>query len=140
MLEIFLQDIPLYLMGVLVFFLALAIHEIGHILGGLVVGFKFGSLKIGLLHWYKTNGRINFNFSKYLTGNIIVDIFTGQGLTFPGKGEYHKHNPFWLLSGGPFANLVVFGIFLTILNFSGLGVGLPVDGISAYEDKLGRFI
>ena len=52
--------VSLGLMAILVAFAAVAVHELGHVLGGLCAGFRFNSLRIGPLRIHR-----GFRISQY---------------------------------------------------------------------------
>lgn len=89
-----------YVFLLLFYFLQIVLHEAGHLLFGLLTGYKYSSFRIGSFMWVKTDGKIRLKrFSLSGTG--------GQCLMAPpdfvdGKIPYVLYN-----LGGCIANLVV---------------------------------
>lgn len=103
--ELPLEDFLLGLLGVYVFlflfsFMQTVIHEAGHLVFGLLTGYKFSSFRIGSFMWVKVNGKLRLmRYSLAGTG--------GQCLMAPpdmvdGKLPYMLYN-----MGGCIANIVV---------------------------------
>src|SRR5207248_1387377 len=52
---------------VLVIIISVSIHELGHLLGGWAVGFKFNSIQIGPLRLEVEHGRMKFSLRREIT-------------------------------------------------------------------------
>ena len=89
-----------YVCFLLSFFLQIVVHEAGHLICGLLTGYKYSSFRIGSFMWVKTDGKMQFKrYSMSGTG--------GQCLMAPpdmqdGKIPYVLYN-----FGGCIANLIV---------------------------------
>lgn len=97
----------LYLLGLFVglcvlLFANIIIHELGHLIFGLLTGYRFSSFRIGNLMWMKSNGKLRFGFYS-LAGT------GGQCLMVPPE---EKMPTFWYNMGGSILNLLVSGGFL----------------------------
>jgi len=102
-----------------VFFLVILIHELGHILGGLIMGNEFSMMIVGPLKLQKEDG------SYQLTVNRDIAMAGGLALTLPTKVEGFKKRRAIVIGGGPFASLVlVIVAYLIFLNVSGSGYKL----------------
>lgn len=151
----------LYFYGVLVFyiiyFLHIIIHEAGHLIFGLLTGYKFLSFRIFSAVFYKNNGQIKRR--KY-----SIKGTAGQCLMYPPKRRADGTFPFALynLGGGlnnlifsiPFVILAIIteknnlriiyliviaaGILTAVTNLIPMVIGLPNDGMnlkSMLKDK-----
>ena len=75
------------------------IHEIGHIVLGLMTGYKFISINIlGILFYKNENGKLIIKFSQ--------KGISGQGLLSPGFVESVNIPYFWYNAGGILFNLI----------------------------------
>lgn len=84
--------------------LSVPIHELGHMIFGLVTGYKFSSFRLFSFVWFKENGKLVFKRSS-------SRFIAGQCLMIPTDDE--KKFKFLLYNfGGGFLNLIVAGIFL----------------------------
>lgn len=109
--EILLSVIVLFLMIYISLFLQIIVHEGGHLLFGLITGYRFSSFRISSFMWIKQNSSIQFRrFSLAGTG--------GQCLMAPpemkdGKFPYVLYN-----MGGSIANLFLSLLFALISYFT----------------------
>lgn len=96
------------LLAILLFYFSLyvqvAIHEAGHVVGGLLTGYRFLSYRISHFHWQKVEGKI-----KLYRYSIVGTL--GQALMIPpqpvdGKVPYMLYN-----LGGGMANLLTVPVF-----------------------------
>ncbi len=86
-------------------FIQIIIHELGHLIFGLISGYKFNSFRIGSLVVIKQNNKIKLKYSK-VTG------LSGQCLLEPPKMDYEKV-PFGLYNfGGVILNIITSIAFL----------------------------
>lgn len=103
--------IPLFLMAIgsamVSFIIHIVVHELGHLVFGLLTGYKFSSFRIGSLMLIKTEDKLKFcKYSLAGTG--------GQCLLMPPKN--HKKKPYILYNlGGIFFNLIFSAIIVAII-------------------------
>lgn len=109
--EILLSVLGLFLMIYFSLYLQIIVHEGGHLLFGLMTGYRFSSFRIGSFMWIKQNGSMQFRrFSLAGTG--------GQCLMAPpeikdGTFPYVLYN-----MGGSLANLFVSILFALLSYFT----------------------
>ena len=92
---------------VLVFFaylICILIHELGHVIGGLVMGNTFSFMTVGPFQWIKEDGRLQFKW------NSDMASFGGMALTLPSQVENFKKRRLVVIGGGPLASLSLFAI------------------------------
>ena len=109
-----------FLMLVVSFYIQIAIHEFGHMIFGLITGYKFSSFRMGNLMWVKEEGKIRLKRFK-LAGT------GGQCIMIPPElsdGDY-KYALYHL--GGILANVItsIIALILFFLNFE-----TPITAIS----------
>lgn len=94
------------LQGILAFFLVILIHELGHLVGGMLMGNEFSFLSVGPFKLQKEDGQYYFQF--------LTDMpALGLALSLPTKVEGFKMRRLVTISGGPLASLVLaIGAFL----------------------------
>lgn len=101
--SLFLLIISLYL----AFFLQIILHEGGHLLFGLLCGFRFSSFRIGNLIWLVQDGRIHLK-------RLSLAGTGGQCLMLPTEAPNQKKAYILYNMGGVFVNLLsslLFSIF-----------------------------
>lgn len=93
---------------VYIFFLILAIplHEAGHLVFGLLSGYRFLSYRVFSFLWYKDGDKVSFQISK-------SSLAVGQCLLTPPENESDFKFILYNLGGG-LANLLVAGVSLAI--------------------------
>lgn len=121
------------LVGIISFLLSLVIlipaHEAGHLICGLLTGYKFVSFRIFNLTFIKIDGKLRVkHFSIAGTG--------GQCLLVPPDVPYDKIPTVWYNAGGVLANLFLLLIVLPLLwldlnpfLFEGLLIFCLIDGL-----------
>lgn len=102
--------------------LQVVIHEAGHLIFGLMTGYRFLSFRIGSLMWVKENGRLR---QKRLT----IAGMSGQCLMIPPEEMPEGKIPFVLYNlGGPLSNfasgLLFLGLYFPCRNVPYLSVFL----------------
>lgn len=139
----------LFLIGIiLIFFLSIVVHEGGHLIFGLLSGYRFSSFRIGSLMLIKQNGKLRFKLLK-LAGT------EGQCLMTPPEGDNEGSAVFYNL-GGVFMNFLsavifcllyfflpytpvltqlmliaaIFSFVFALLNGIPLDTGVPNDGLN----------
>jgi len=91
--------------------IGIILHELGHLFCGLATGYKFNSLQLGNLLWFKVDKKIKLRFSKAFE--------LGQCLMEPSENEL-EFKYFWYNFGGIFVNLIIVLISLLALRVGGL--------------------
>ncbi len=89
-------------------FSAILIHEVGHVVGGAMNGFRFSFLSVFLLRIEKINGRLEVGLNRILAGQ------GGLAVMIPPPAVT-RGNYLWFVAGGPLGSLA--GVLLS-------GVGL----------------
>lgn len=119
------------------FYLMLAVHELGHVVVGLCVGFRFQSLRIGPLKLSRP-----FHLSFYRGPGAVVN---GVAELIPVATDKLAWRGMGMVLGGPVANfvsaMIVFLLPLPMSIFSGLFIACSiVNGINdlvPFESRLG---
>lgn len=101
-----------FLLAAVFWFLHIIIHEGGHLIGGLMSGWKFLSFRIGKLTLVNQNGKLNRK-------KTMVMGTGGQCLMIPPECDYEKCPFFLYLFGGGFTNLLTGGIAIAVGIFTG---------------------
>lgn len=121
----------LVLLAALFMYLHIIIHEGGHLICGLISGWKYSSFRVGNLVLVKQDGKMKWK-------KTTVAGTGGQCLMIPPEVEYEKCPFFLYLLGGGLANIVTGGIafligmltgntaqvILNIFAIMGFGLGL----------------
>ncbi|MEX1378292.1 MAG: hypothetical protein AB1Z23_12580 [Eubacteriales bacterium] len=95
---------------ILSYFIGTALHELGHLVFGLIAGYKFVSFKILFFNFYDENSRIKFRVEGFRK-------FAGYCSMFP---KYKPIYIYWLsVFGGALFNLISAIIFFIIWRNSG---------------------
>lgn len=84
-------------------FLAIIIHELGHLVFGKLTGYRFVSFRLSSFIWFKEEGKLRFSRSK--------SIVSGQCLMNPPEDE-GKFKFVWYNLGGGVFNLLLAAIWL----------------------------
>ncbi len=89
------------------FYLCIIIHELGHIIGGLIMGNEFIFVMAGPLKVSKEEGKLKFELNKH------INLSGGLAMTLPKKVEGFRLRRFIVIFGGPFFSLLsAIGCFL----------------------------
>lgn len=82
-------------------YLAVAVHELGHLTAGAIVGMKPGGLVIGGLTIMKSGDRysVRFDFKRIIGG--------GMALPLTQKDKFTPRQFAWMVAGGPVASLAL---------------------------------
>lgn len=100
-------DLKFIIVFLAVFFIQIILHETGHLLFGLLTGYRFVSFRVGLINLIKQNGK--FKIKKYSLANTI-----GQCLLVPPEPVNGKY-PYVLYNlGGVIMNIISSVVFLEI--------------------------
>lgn len=92
---------------VLSFFVVVGIHELGHILTGLILKYQFRFVTVGPLKIELINGKLEFKV------NTEINTMGGLTLMFPSK-SFTRQEMIWYYAGGPLLSLL-FGLGLLLL-------------------------
>lgn len=84
---------------------SVAIHELGHLVAGRLVGFKFYAMRIGPLYWWKPVNTVRFTLRPHDRRSYG---FVSMGPT-DDKQLLSRYR--WFIVGGPTASLVLVGLF-----------------------------
>ncbi len=120
-------------------YLQIAIHEFGHMVFGLLTGYKFRSIRFGSFMWVKLGGKIKFK--RYSLPGTGGQCLMGPPDIADGKMPFAIYN-----LGGCFLNLIsaalffalcpispntYFGLFCTVMGIWGIATALQ-NGIPFY--------
>ncbi|MCZ8354370.1 MAG: hypothetical protein O9340_06535 [Cyclobacteriaceae bacterium] len=95
----------LLLLTFLFYFVAVALHEAGHAIAGVWVGFDFRLYVVGPFMWEKTNDKWSFKW------NTNVNTSGGLVLCMPTETNGLQKRFAWFAAGGPLASLFTFLLF-----------------------------
>ena len=113
-----LASLLLPLIAVLMFFAVIVLHEFGHLICGILTGYRFNRFQIGWFVWHKEDNKIKFKATKALA------IFSaGQCSMIPPK-DYKDFKMFWHYFGGVFFNLLAIlaaVFFMVFMDLNELG-------------------
>jgi len=124
----------LRLMFVLVasYLAVIAIHEFGHIVGGLAAGFRFQHVRISALLFHRTKG-VSFQ------GGMAL-FFSGQTKLTPPPGEVPRSAYAVMVFAGPAANLLCAAACLFhpagLMAFLGLSLLVGIGDLLPFETQL----
>lgn len=106
-------------LSLLVFFciVGVAVHEVGHLVFGLLTGYKFGFLRVLIFVWYKEHDKIKFTVSLKM-----MKVALGQCLMIPPENEKDFKFVLYNLGGDIFNGLLL--IILVMLR-----IAFPYSGI-----------
>jgi hypothetical protein len=105
--------ITLLIIGIFIsFHVVIFLHELGHIIGGLLAGDSFGFMVTGPLHIESDNGRLRLRFNRDLS------LYGGLALTYPQQTTNFKKRRIMMVAGGPVASLLT-AIVFELLAFTG---------------------
>ena len=105
-------EVILALVGILLIsYIAIIIHESGHLIFGLVCGYKFSSFRIASFMWVKQEGRINLR-------RLSIAGTGGQCLMIPPTAKYGKIPVVLYNLGGVIANVILTLLCLLVYYFS----------------------
>ncbi len=81
-------------------FLAILLHELGHVLAGVAAGMRFISLSAGPFRFARTHAGFTFSARNRL------NAWGGLAILIPPDGERLRWRLGWTFAGGPFASLL----------------------------------
>jgi len=100
-------------MVIISYFAIITIHELGHLVCGLVTGYKFDRLEVMWFAWYKDEKSIKFQMIKR-ERKVAGRKVAGQCVMIPSQ-NYKYFKFFWYLFGGILFNLLT--AFIALLLF-----------------------
>ncbi len=104
--------------------LALAIHEVGHVLGGSLHGMRLGMLVVGPVHIQReADGHLRWRL------NRVLSLAGGAVSSVPRGTDGLRRAMMSFAAGGPVTSIVVGVLVLAIYELSGLRGGEVSDGI-----------
>jgi len=98
------------------FYLCIIIHELGHVLGGLIMGNEFVFVTAGPLKLSKEEDKLRFGINKH------INLSGGLAMTLPRKVEGFRLRRFIVIVGGPLFSLLsaIVCIFIYRLSWNSL--------------------
>jgi hypothetical protein len=99
-------------------YVTVAVHEMGHLLAGRIVGMRPGAIVIGGIVVFKSGQRwlFRFNYRRMFSG--------GLAKVLPQKGDFRPALFGWMIAGGPVASLT----FTVLCGFVAIRYGRGVWG------------
>ncbi len=82
-------------------FALILLHELGHLTGGLLVGFEFSFVTTGPLRIYKQDDRIHISWNK------SFELWGGIAACYPKDFQNLRQRMFVMVAGGPVASLLI---------------------------------
>ena len=81
-------------------YVTVAVHEVGHLLAGRIVGMRPGAVVIGGISIFKSGQRwlIRFDYRRMFSG--------GLAKVLPEKGDFRPASFRWMVAGGPLASIL----------------------------------
>lgn len=116
---------------IVAFFVNTILHEAGHLVGGLMTGYQFLSLRVGSLTLQKDND--GWHWKRYSINGTL-----GQCLMAPPHTEELPY--FWYNAGGVLVNLLIALVSALLLLFCSLGVFASIVCIMLLVNALFMFI
>jgi len=108
------QPLPVYVAAAIAlfgFYVAICVHELGHLLGGKLVGLRFTLLVVGPMRWTRTGESLRFTWEKRLL------LSCGFAQSVPDDERLLRERMMVMVAGGPAASLL-FGLFSAKLWFN----------------------
>jgi hypothetical protein len=109
-----------------------AIHELGHVAGGLAAGFRFQQVRISAMVFHRTKG---YSFQR---GALF--LLTGEARLLPPPGEVARSAYAVMVFAGPAANLLCAALCMLhpsgLLPFLGLSLVLGIADLMPFETAL----
>lgn len=87
-------------------FLAVFMHELGHVIGGKIAGFRFILMIVGPFKWIREKKGIAFRW------NTSFQMGGGLALLLPEQGRPLRRQLGWYIAGGPLMNMVLASAFI----------------------------
>jgi len=95
-------------------YVAIAIHELGHLLAGNLVGMSPGGISVGGFRLLKSGDRWIFRFDRRL-------LISGFAKPLLAKGDFRRAPQVWMVLGGPIATIVFLGVCCAVVIYVGGG-------------------
>ncbi len=117
------ESLVFFVAYIIFYIISIPIHELGHLVFGLITGSRFSSFRLFSFVWYKENGCLRFKKS----GNRFL---LGQCLMVPPENEADFRFVLYNLGGG-FFNLLTVAILVCIALLTGGFNSVLIGGITA---------
>ncbi len=117
------ESLVFFIAYIIFYIISIPIHELGHLVFGLITGSRFSSFRLFSFVWYKENGCLRFKKS----GNKFM---LGQSLMGPPENEADFRFVLYNLGGG-FFNLLTVAILVCIALLTGGFSYVLIGGIAA---------
>lgn len=114
----------------LVLLLTAVVHELGHLLAGYLVQFRFHTLVVGLARISRVNGRLQFQRER---GG---SFFNGLAASLPTQMDNLPRRLLWFALGGPMASLLFALIALAVALYLGSELRRMLDFLWLWECSL----
>lgn len=114
----------------LVLLLTAVVHEVGHLLAGYLVHFRFHTLVVGLLRISRVNGRLQFQRQR---GG---SFFNGLAASLPAQMDNLARRLLWFALGGPLASLLFALVALAVALYLGSELRRMLDYLWLWECSL----
>lgn len=121
-----LETIVFFCSVILCPFVAIMLHELGHLFAGLIQGFKLQLFVVAFLGIKREDGKVTFYLNKEL------QFFGGIAATSPPKVTNHLKKQFaYILIAGPLSSLIFGVLFLYLFSFTDtiFNASLGITGI-----------
>jgi hypothetical protein len=93
-----------WMIGMVALYVAITIHELGHLIAGFRMGYRFSIFSVGLLHVYKEGGRIKASLRRL---PWQPPSFLGFTLFYVDDYTDFRRRMFWYILGGPLTNALL---------------------------------
>lgn len=124
------------LLWILAIYVSIAIHEIGHLFAGKLVGMDPGGISVGGVRLFKSGERWVFRFDGPLIGGFAKPLLV--------RGDFRRGPHAWMVAGGPIASLLFLAVcFAAVVEFGGgawswigtlfWGATLPLTSLIPYS-------
>lgn len=116
-----------WIIGFVAFYVVIIIHELGHLIAGWRVGYRFSIFSVGLFHVYKEADKLRVGWRRL---PWQPPSFLGFTLFFVDDYTNFRRRMFWYILGGPLANALV--VLVGALLYASMN-GLPYVGYYFFQ-------
>ncbi len=89
-----------FLYWIFALYVAIAVHELGHLIAGSLAGMSLGGVVVGGFGFFKSGDHWTFRFDRrYILGGLAKPL--------PAIGEARLNRFAWMIAGGPIASIVL---------------------------------
>ncbi|MBK8903058.1 MAG: M50 family metallopeptidase [Anaerolineaceae bacterium] len=114
----------------LVLLLTAMVHELGHLLAGYLVRFRFQTVVVGLVRVSRVNGRLQLQRQR---GG---SLFNGLAASLPSQMDNLAWRLFWFAMGGPIASLLLSLAAFAVVLYLGSELRRMLDYLWLWECSL----